>query len=350
MELFVHIGTEKTGSSHLQTLAAQGRASLVAAGVCMPKGWLYDERCMAGGQISAGNARLLAQAIESDRVDEQQTRFRDCHQAARDRDCDHVLLTSEHLLPALSKSKRLEAFEAAAEKAGFAATHYLVILRDPIAQCLSLYKHRAKRGAAGEIADWVEKGYRLPPELRGFREQAEQLGITPTVRGYTREPGGLEKRFFEDWLGVSTPAVDMPATVNPSLTLSELILIKQMAERRPALVEPLYDALLAIDPAEKVQGSALEAHAKAVATAAVAAHADEWAAWNRLLPADEALPIPAPPAEIPPRPRELGLTDRQMAALAAVVDELSSITSLAGLLWRERLRPLFAWVRASLAP
>ncbi|MFM9817504.1 UNVERIFIED_CONTAM: hypothetical protein K0B97_06165 [Spiribacter pallidus] len=259
-----------------------------------------------------------------------------------------MLLTSEHLLPALSKSKRLEAFEAAAEKAGFAATHYLVILRDPSAQCLSLYKHRAKRGTAGEIADWVENGYRLPEELRGFREQAEKLGITPTLRGYTREPGGLEKRFFEDWLGVPTPAVDMPATVNPSLTLSELILIKQMAERRPALVEPLYDALLAIDPAQKVQGSALEAHAKAVATAAVAAHADEWAAWNHLLPADQALPIPAPPTEIPPRPRELGLTDRQMAALAAVIDEAASSRFVARLIWRSRIRPVLSRLKQGL--
>ena len=313
----------------------------------MPEGWRHDERCMAAGRITAGNARLLASAIEHERVHEQKKRVRQYVQAAKAAGCSTVLLTSEHLLSSFANPSCLETFTAVAADAGFTDTHYFVILREPIAQCLSLYKHRAKRGTAGEIADWVENGYRLPEKLRGFREQAERLGITPTVRGYTRELGGLEKRFFEDWLGVPTPVVEMPASVNPSLTLSELILIKQMAERRPSLVEPLYEALLAINTADKVQGTALEAHAKAVATAAVAKHADEWQAWNRLLPPDEVLPIPAPPADIPPCPRELGFSDRQMAAMAAVIDEASSVRFSSTLLWREQLRPLLARVKAS---
>ena len=311
----------------------------------MPEGWPHDERCMAAGRISAGNARLLASAIEHERVHEQQKPVRQYVQAAKAAGCSTVLLTSEHLFLSFAMLGRLETFEAVAAHSGFTDTHYFAILREPIAQCLSLYKHRAKRGTAGEIADWVENGYRLPEKLRGFREQAERLGITPTVRGYTREPGGLEKRFFEDWLGVPTPAVDMPASVNPSLTLSELILIKQMAERRPSLVEPLYEALLAIDTADKVQGTALETHVKAVATAAVAKHAEEWQAWNRLLPPDEVLPIPDPPADIPPRPRELGLTDRQMAALAAVIDEAASSRFVARLIWRSRIRPVLSRVK-----
>ena len=339
MELLLHIGTEKTGSSHLQTLASRGRSQLNSAGIAFPKGWPHDERCMASGDISAGNARLLAKAIHDSDDVALSKQLRACANAAREGDATRVLLTSEHLLPALASSDGLERFQNAANAIGFTTTRYFIILRDPTAQCLSLFKHRAKRGTAGDIAEWAERGYRLPQELQGFRVQAGRLGITPKVRGYTRTPGGLEQRFFEDWLGVPTPDVEMPERVNPSLTLSELVLIQQMAARRPALVYPLYEALLAIDPAEKVQGEAMTAYAHAVATAAVAAHADEWAAWNEYLPPGETLTIPAPPADILGRPRELGLTEQQMAALAAVIDEAASSRFVARMMGESRLRP-----------
>jgi hypothetical protein len=209
----------------------------------------------------------------------------------------------------------------------------------------SLYKHRAKRGTAGDIATWCESGYTLPMELETFRRQAEASVINLTVRGYSREPGVLEHRFFEDWLGLPTPVVDMPPSINPSLTLSELELLRLLAERRPSLVIPLYDRLLAMDPKRKVQGRELEAYARAIAERAVAAHRDEWAHWNALLPASEQLVIPQPEGELPPEPREITYSKTQMEALVGFVAESVEPRFLSKLLWAAKVRPLLAGVK-----
>ncbi len=342
MRCFLHIGTEKTGTSALQTRLSRSRDALTRKGIRFVSGAPFDERCMHAGRISGGNALKMADDIHRADWDRVTQRLARMVSEATAHSCQAVLISSELLLNPLASNGQLEQFIKCANVVNLQTTEFLLILRDPAAQCLSLYKHRAKRGTAGNIAEWAENGYRLPQELQGFRLQAERLGITPTVRGYTQAPGGLDQRFFEDWLGVPTPDVEMPQRVNPSLTLSELVLIHQMAGRRPALVTPLYEALLAIDPSEKVQGEAMAAHARAVATAAVAAHAEEWAAWNRYLPPDEALTIPEAPAEIPPRPRELGLTDQQMAALAAVIDEAATSRFLARMVWQSRIRPVLS--------
>ena len=341
MKLSIHIGTEKSGSSSLQTKLVRSRRIIGRNGIHIPCTLPRHETRMAAGLVSAGNAYKVVEALETRDTDRLRGLLDAQYSSAVNERASSVLLTSELLLPALS-GETLSTLVSIAHSIGFSKVDFLVVLRDPTDQCLSLYKHRAKRGTAGDIAEWMEHGYRLPQELKGFRLQAESLGITPTVRGYTQAPGGLDQRFFEDWLGVPTPDVEMPQRVNPSLTLSELVLIHQMAGRRPALVTPLYEALLAIDPSEKVQGEAMAAHARAVATAAVAAHAEEWAAWNRYLPPDEALTIPEAPAEIPPRPRELGLTEHQMAALAAVLDEAATSRFLARMVWQSRIRPVLS--------
>ena len=170
------------------------------------------------------------------------------------------------------------------------------------------------------------------------------------VRGYSREPGVLEQRFFEDWLGVPTPVVDMPLSVNPSLTVSELELLRQLAEQRPSLVIPLYDQLLAIDPKRKVQGRELDVHARAIAERAVAAHRGEWAEWNALLPASEQLVIPQPVGELPPEPREIAFSKTQMEALMGFLAESVEPRFLAKLLWSAKIRPFLAGIKRVILP
>ena len=69
MQLFLHVGTEKTGSSFLQTLSALGRNDLREKGIWFPLGTAYDEGCMKTGRISAGNGRPLAQKVDQGQWD-----------------------------------------------------------------------------------------------------------------------------------------------------------------------------------------------------------------------------------------------------------------------------------------
>jgi hypothetical protein len=321
-------------------MAALGRQSLETSGVVFPRGWAHDERSMASGEISAGNGRQLAQALSEDDPDALELQVSALFPGGSDNAEHAVLLTSEWLLPSLAEKGRLSRLQDVFQAHGASPVSFLLILRDPVDQCLSLYKHRAKRGTAGDIATWCASGYHLPAQLAGFRKQAEALGAEVTALPYSRAPGQLESQFFEDWLGVPVPQVRVPKTVNPSLTLSELALLRQVARTRPALVEPLYEALVALDPKDKVQGAALEAYARAVATQAVARHAEEWAAWNRYLPADAQLTIPEPVDHLPLPPDEVGFSEAQMAVLADLLGRSATPGFLARLAWRHHLRPV----------
>ncbi|MGM1051163.1 MAG: hypothetical protein ACQEXO_02045 [Pseudomonadota bacterium] len=295
---------------------------------------------MARGLISAGNARLFANALQRRDIPAARLQLGQAAAYAQQASSDRVVLACEWLTSVLAEPINLQHCLELLEEMGAASISMLLVLRDPLEQCLSLYKHRAKRGTVGDIDAWVALGgYGLPANLASLRDQIDARGVELVVRRYDHQPGWLDRIFFEEWLGISTPQVTLPGGVNPSLSLTELVLVRQMAETRPALVGPLFDALAAVPSKEKVQGAALEAYARAVAARAVAAHADEWAAWNERLPEGEKLIIPEAPTELPPRTPELGLSERQLQAFSQLLADAATPRFLTRLLWRSRLRP-----------
>lgn len=350
MNFLFHIGTEKTGSSYLQTLCALGREEISQSGIWFARGSAYDERCMAAGQISAGNGRELAQRIRLQCWDLVKGQLNTAVEEAQRRGCDTVLFSSEWLLSVFAERALLEPFIALVQELGAEKIRFLLVLRDPVDQFLSLYKHRAKRGTAGSVAEWAQAGYRLPQELAVFREALHGFDAELAVRKYGRGPGALDERFFRQWLDIEPPDAAVPATVNPSLTLSELELLRLLAERRPSLAIPLYDQFLAMDPKRKVQGRELEAYARAIAEHAVAEHRDEWAQWNTLLPASEQLVIPRPEGELTPEPRDVAFSKTQMEALMGFLAESVEPRFLAKLIWTAKIRPFLAGIKRRILP
>ena len=345
MKFAFHIGTEKTGSSYLQTLCALGREELSQNGIWFARGSAYDERCMATGQISAGNGRDLAQRMRLQRWDLVKGQLNAAVDEAQRRGCETVLFSSEWLLSVFAERPLLEPFITLVQELGAEKIRFLLVLRDPVEQFISLYKHRAKRGTGGDVAEWAQGGYRLPHELAGFRVALCGFDAELVVRKYGRKSGALATLFFRQWLNIETPDAAVPATVNPSLTLSELELVRLLAERRPSLVIPLYDRFLAMDLKRKVQGREQEAYARAIAERAVAAHRDEWAQWSALLLASEQLIIPQPEGELPAEPREIAFSDTQMEALMGFLAESVEPRFLLRLLWSSRIRPFVGAVR-----
>jgi hypothetical protein len=213
------------------------------------------------------------------------------------------------------------------------------VLRDPLSQCLSLYKHRAKRGTAGDIQSWVADGYNIAEQLSSFREQIEFNDVALYVGKYIRGSEALERLFFEDWLEIKRPRIELTATVNPSLTMSELALIREMAQIRSDLTLPLYESLLAVPSDQKIKDGALAHHAREVAADAVAAHANEWQAWNALLPQDEQLEIPELPDVVIEPPTELEFSEAQLEAISALFARAATPEFVLETFWRSRLRP-----------
>lgn len=341
----LHIGTEKTGSSFLQTQAARNRQALKVQGTWFPKGTRYDERCMARGEVSAGNGRALAEHIAADDWARVERWVRESARHASRSECQTILVSSEWLLPALAQDRGLERLLQLLSEQGFANAEILLVLRDPAEQFISLYKHRARRGTAGTIDEWGQKGYALPDQLSGLREQIGDFRVNLRVHRYTQAPGALQRIFFEDWLAVKLPTDDQSGTVNPSLSLSELVLLRQLASSRPELVVDLSDRLLRIPRREKTQGAALEDFSRAVAAQTVAMHMDEWEQWNAILPEGEKLELPSLGTKIPEPPRALELSEAQLAILMRLLAESSRLRFRARLLWRDKLRPIFGLIK-----
>lgn len=341
----LHLGSEKTGSSFLQHLCVKYRELLGHCGIAFPPGTPHDERCMRNGQISAGNGRQLAAAVHDDDWKAINQLIVQAVTLARRNNARTLLISSEHLLAALNGDSRLARLIDGLDAAGVSSVSLLLVLRDPVEQLLSLYKHRAKGGIAGRIDEWVSNGYHLPRELQALRRHAVESRADLTVRAYSRQPGGLEEIFFADWLGLDKLPDAAWITVNPSLTLSELELIRQMAERKPALVPFLYRHLAAIPGQIKMQGNALEAYAQAVAANTVWQHREEWRRWNERLPEGEALEIPAQAPDLPEWPQELGFSSAQLDGLADFMAESTRLRFWLRLVWKSRLRPGLARLR-----
>jgi len=92
-------------------------------------------------------------------------------------------------------------------------------------------------------------------------------------------------------LQIGLPEVDFNGIVNPSLTLSELLIIKELANSDEHLVAPLCERLLKIPVHEKFKDRQLEDHYRTV----IGQHLSQFNAWERyngLLKENEKFKIP----------------------------------------------------------
>ena len=305
---------------------------------------------MLAGRISAGNALHLARFVREGQWEHVGKWLKKAVSTAEGRDCDRILLSSEWFLGSLAHQERLVEFSRWLVQRGHHAPELLLVLRDPVGQFISLYKHRAKSGTVGSIGVWSKAGYDLPQRLGRIRRQLEASDATLVVRGYGKAPGALEQVFFSDWLGVSVPAEAASLVVNPSLTLSELVLIRQLQVARPSLVPYLYDRLLSVDPELKSEGAAMQEYSRQVAAHSVGQHAEEWRYWNELLPATERFSMPESVREPEPEPAELVLSAVQWEALMALLADGARPHFMLRLFWTSQLRPVLARVKRVVLP
>ena len=350
MNVLLHIGSPKAGSSFLQSVSARARDELASSGIHFPVGTPHDESCMQRGRISAGNALYLARFLSAGEWSRVEAWLKTSMAAARVRSCGTLLLSSEWLLGSAAERGRLEKLASILKSQGASRIELLVIVRDPPGQLISLYKHRAKAGSVPSIDQWVTKGYGLPDRLSRLRHEVDISGVDLLVRAYGKEPGALERIFFEDWLQTAVPAQAQSALVNPSLSLSELVLLRRLRAYRAGLVPILYERLLAVPLPSKVEGQAMSRFAQQVAVNTVAEHAAEWQVWNEMLPAAERFKIPIAGPAPGEEPSSLELSGEQLSAVMELLADATRPRLIAQLFWQERLRPLLSRMKQALFP
>lgn len=291
MNLYLHIGTEKTGSSHLQSLSAINRDLLKKSGIWFPEAEKRDNMLLTG-DISAGNAQNITDNLNTENFDNCKQILSKHSTEAKSNNCDSLFLSNELLMIAFSEAKRLKAFKNLCQQCGFSHVEYLLILRDPIEQALSLYKHRSKSGIVENIESWTQKHYHYGLAILNFLSLAKVEGIKLTCRKFSYQKNSLENILFKDFLGMNQQLTKPQKTVNPSLTLSELMLLKNVKHKRPYLVEILFERLIKINKENKAESSQIEKYHKGIISDYLSQYQSTWELCNQYLPIDEKISCP----------------------------------------------------------
>ena len=288
MTLFLHIGTEKTGSSFLQTTAARNREVLSRTGIHFPEAG-KRESDMLKGRVSPGNGKALFTALKSKDanavIEILQNAF---HDAAKQK-CDSVLFSNENLVELYVVDGAVELLQKISDHVGIKKIKAFLMLRSPTDQALSLYKHRAKSGAVKDVAEWIEHDFHTMKILDGFVSKCDSVGIEHTVHKYSKNSTVMCDVFFKQWLGVLEPVIFKDELVNPSLTLSELLFLKAQFSISPRTVAHYYEAFLTIPKEKKGDDQDIENAYRQVISEKLSKHQATVTLLNRHLPENEKL-------------------------------------------------------------
>lgn len=322
MDLYLHIGTEKTGSSYLQTVAALNREVLAKNRFIFPKGRL--EKQMISGQISDGNAQNITDAISENNFG-QVEKILENYKSNLSPNNESLLLSNELLVIALSSEANFKGFLEVIRNVGIGDTKMLLVLRDPVDQALSLFKHRSKFGIKSKIEDWSENSYVYGKCLEKFIDNALYSEITLTCRKYSKNSGSLERIFFRDWLGINDSLIQPENAVNPSLTLSELFVIDSISKTDQELAQEIYERYLKLPKKIKAKEPNLEEYYKRVLTDVVSYYDDTWKKCNSLLASNEQLNIPEKKGVLN-QTKIISLNKDQIEILSNLINDLTSIS------------------------
>ena len=231
MNLFLHVGTNKTGSSFIQTFLIRNKARLQSDGVFLPAS-RSDQR-MKEGKISPGNGAKLAEILAREDRKELRIYLGSVIRDGRAQGADKILLSNEVLIRLFSNQAILKLLKEVATEVGFAQIRFLCFLRNPHDHALSLYKHRAKFGAHCDFTGWFEKDYetlRLFGEFLGYFDDKENKWL---FRLYKKDSDYLIDVCTREWLGITIPSGTVPGAVNRSLSLTEIYLMQRVVQVYP---------------------------------------------------------------------------------------------------------------------
>lgn len=321
-----------------------GRAHLLDASLFVPEGTRRSERAAAQGQISAGNGERLASFIENDEWEQVRSFLAICADEGRSKQCNGVLISSERLLSPLSKNQRLRQLNSIVDETLNSSWECLLILRDPIDQAISLYKHRAKSGKARQYREWLSCDYHVAQDLGNLRMQIAESQINVTTMGYHSDGNELASRFFKTWLGVDVPQATLADRVNPSLRFSELEIIRNIAQMDRRLVEPVYQTFLKLSSAEKSPDTEFERYARLVAANKLAQNQAVWEFWNDRMPNDQRFHMPERKVNVAlnEQPPNGSLSPAQIRTLTQFFVDSRRLGFRLKIGWISQLRPLLA--------
>jgi hypothetical protein len=345
VKLFLHIGTEKTGSSFLQTVAARNRKQLSKAGVHFPSGG-KRERDMLAGQISPGNGKALWDALKKQSAGSVLAILQQARMQALQENCHAVLISNENIVELAERPGGFSELEKISCQAGYSAVDALLVIREPVDQALSLYKHRAKSGKVKRIDAWMENDFHTIRVLGAFLKEIQSTQINCIFRKYVKDPARMFDIFFHDWLNISIPIEHHNETVNPSLTLSELMFLKAQHGVSAELVPYYYRVLLKLDKSKKGTDGSLEEKYKTIISGCLVRYQEVIHELNKRMLASEQVTVPvAMPSDPQLENQTVVLSEQQLAVILKEQKLLHSVYGRTNLLIRRLARLVVQFFR-----
>ncbi len=298
MQLFLHIGTNKTGSSFLQTMLGRNRALLHKNGIFFPVA--EREEDMLAGKISPGNGGQLCRQLVLGNAQGAGNFLKSLLNDATRSGCTSVLISNEKLVRALSHPNALSTMAQRAFEAGFTGIKALLVCREPVDHALSLYQHRAKEGDHSNFDQWLSEDYETIRMFENFLPQLHLLQhpVEWTFRKYASSPAKMLAMLFTDWLQVPAPDVNSLPAVNPSLSLSEIQILQLFRKQHILALKPAKAAFDRLSKKQKADDRSLREHLRYKAFGFINAQRGVFDQINTRLPEGEKLelspePLPA---------------------------------------------------------
>lgn len=327
MQLLIHYGIYKTGSSFIQTICIRNKELLESSSIYFPES-KYDERMLAG-EISPGNSSGLTNILR--KGDEVACRklLDKWVKTAKQRNCDKILISDEALIHVFAIKDSLMLLKKIINDAGMSPVNCFAFFRNPVDHCISTFKHRAKRGTIDDFEAWVKHTYETMKVIDAFLKNYSNAGFNWSFRAYKKDGSELSNTFFKDWLSISVPENLKVASINPSLTLSELKVIQIARKDNEKKVPYLYHVFLKLPKRNKANDKIAEGQYKFIAATELIKYNSVLQALNSKLPPDENLIIESPNTFDEGKEKAvLSLSQEQVSAIFSAYNESMNIKSL----------------------
>lgn len=263
MKAIIHIGTQKTGTTTIQSFLAQNRASLSTQGLRFepftPRNIAQMELGLAGIVRSGGVLEVpnklyamgvRGKASQGAYVDRLETKLREGVQMWP----EHTYIASSEQIHAwLASRKRIEAMHQFLTDI-FTEVRYVVYYRPQEDFMLSTYSENIRRGEFGTLDDHINTLINRMNFNRRAQIWASVVGRENlTVRLFDRK-AMLNGDLLDDFCsatGIDRSPLETPESQNLSLSAEEIDLRIELGRRIPARLKtghpnPLFHALMAM--------------------------------------------------------------------------------------------------------
>ena len=258
MQLYIHFGIYKAGSSYLQYILANSRSYLEQQNIYFPNS--IEDSKMELGVISKGNADGLEKALREKNIDHCTKLLSKWKLAAQTKNCNIVLISAESLVHQLAIEDSLKVLESGAKASNYEKIYAMGFFRDLVDHAISTYKHRAKTGKIPNYKNWIEEVYETPKLLENLAAVRRRSPyINWTFRKFVKDSDVLKQAFFKDWLQINIPEFSGRSSVNESVTLSEVFVMNEVKKYYPLVTDYFVHVLKSLPKEEKASDKTLEA-------------------------------------------------------------------------------------------